>query len=98
MLEDLKYENYAGEVNSKFQLVEKDLELELIEVLERKSFPGQEVFSLIFRGPKDNFVEQNSYQMRHEKLGEGEIFLVPIALDDEGYKYEAGFNRLVAKT
>jgi hypothetical protein len=96
MLDNLKYEDYAAELNTKFQLTEMSVELELIEVSQRKTTPQQEMFSLIFTGAKDSFLEQRIYRMHHEKLGDGELFLVPIAEVADGYKYEAGFNRVIA--
>ncbi len=95
MLDNLKYEDYVGELNTKFHLTETSVEIELIEVSEKKSTVQQEMFSLIFRGAKDNFLEQKIYRMRHEKLGDGDLFLVPIAEKPDGYRYEAGFNRII---
>lgn len=95
MLDNLKYEDYVGELNTKFQLTEIPVELELIEVSARKATTQQEMFSLIFRGAKDNFLEQRIYQMHHEKLGEGDLFIVPIAEKTDGFHYEAGFNRII---
>ncbi len=95
MLDNLKYEDYVGELNTKFHLTEISVEIELIEVSEKKSTVQQEMFSLIFRGAKDNFLEQKIYRMRHEKLGDGDLFLVPIAEKPDGYRYEAGFNRII---
>jgi hypothetical protein len=95
MLDNLKYEDYAEVLNTKFKLTEVSVELELIEVSQRKTTPQQEIFSLIFTGAKDDFLEQKIYRMHHEKLGNGELFLVPIAEVADGYKYEAGFNRII---
>jgi hypothetical protein len=95
MLDNLKYEDYLAELNTKFKLAETSTELELIEVTQRKLTSQQEMFSLIFSGAKDNFLEQKIYRMHHEKLGEGELFLVPIAEKADGYRYEAGFNRII---
>jgi hypothetical protein len=95
MLDNLKYEDYAEVLNTKFQLTEMSVELELIEVTQRKITPQQEMFSLIFTGAKDSFLEQKIYRMHHETLGGGELFLVPIAEIADGYKYEAGFNRII---
>jgi hypothetical protein len=92
---DLSCKDFLSEINTKFTVVEKDFEIELIEVAERTTIPKQEIFSLVFLGAKDNFLEQKIYQMHHEKLGNGELFLVPIAEVANGYKYEAGFNRLI---
>ncbi len=95
MLDNLKYEEYLSEINTKFKLMESSVEIELIEVTTKTVNPNQEMFSLIFLGDKDNFLEQKIYQMFHEKLGVGELFLVPIAEVTDGFKYEAGFNRVV---
>ena len=95
MLDTLNYEDYAEYLNTKFQLTEIGVEIELVEILEKITTAEQEMFSLIFCGSKDNFLEQKIYQIHHEKLGDGGLFLVPIALDANGYKYEAGFNRLI---
>ncbi len=95
MLDNLKYEEYLSEINTKFKLKESSAEIELIEVTDKTVNPNQEMFSLIFLGDKDNFLEQKIYHMFHEKLGVGELFLVPIAEVSEGFKYEAGFNRLI---
>lgn len=95
MLDNLKYEEYADELNTKFIVAETSIELELIEVTDKKSTHQQEMFSLIFLGAKDNFLEQKIYKLRHEKLGEGDLFLVPVAEKSDGYQYEAGFNRII---
>ncbi len=96
MLDNLGYKDYASEIKTKFQLGETEFEIELIEVTQNNISPQQELFSLIFRGAKDNFLEQKNYHLRHEKLGEGELFLVPIAEAADGYQYEAVFNRLIS--
>jgi len=95
MLDSLSYEDYAKQVNTKFRLSEFDLEIDFFEISKKKTTSEQEMFSLYFRTPKDVFLEQRIYKMTHRILGEGEIFLVPIALDANGYCYEAGFNRLI---
>lgn len=96
MLDNLKCADYAPHINTKFQLTElENTELELIEAAEKNISPAQEMFSLIFRGSKDAFLPQGIYRLRHATLGEGELFLVPVALAADGYQYEAGFNRLV---
>ncbi len=96
MLDNLKYEDYIAELNTKFKLTETSIEIELIEVSQRKVLPQQEMFSLIFSGAKDNFLEQKMYHLHHKKLGEGVLFLVPIAEKNDGFHYEAGFNRIIA--
>lgn len=68
--------------------------LELVEVSEGNYSPRLECFSLIFRGPLSPFYPQCIYRLSHEKLGEMELFLVPVGPDSSGMRYEAVFNRL----
>jgi hypothetical protein len=53
------------------------------------------MFSLVFRGPLDQPLEQGMYPMTHEKMGTESLFLVPIAREADGFHYEAVFNNLV---
>ena len=96
MLDELKYEDFAGQLNTKFRVVEAEdpLEIELIEVSEPKTGGSQEYFSLCFQSEKDKFLPQKLYDLEHETLGRGSIFLVPIGADDNGVRYEAVFNRM----
>lgn len=69
------------------------VDLELLECKDLGTTPGQEQFSLVFRGPREPRLEQMTYQMNHEVLGESLIFLVPIRQDADSLYYEAIFNR-----
>lgn len=73
------------------------VELELFEITE-KSTPQTDMFSLIFKGPQENPLGQGTYKMKHTKMGEIELFLVPVnyRLFDAIY-YQAVFNRLIEK-
>ena len=96
-METLGYEDFRSQVNSTFRVAEIPIELKLVSVSEQKWTPRQETFSLMFAGPGDPFLEQRLYNVSHEKLGEGAIFLVPVAQDASGYTYEAVFNRLLER-
>lgn len=52
----------------------------------------REPFSLIFRGAKGVALPQRTHSVEHEALGVMDIFLVPIAPDATGPRYEAVFN------
>ncbi len=95
MLDNLNYEEYKNAVGTKFAIAGSSIEIELREVSEQKLSGRQELFSLTFAGAKENFLEQKIYRLRHAALGEGEIFLVPIAENAAEFLYEAGFNRLI---
>lgn len=49
-------------------------------------------FSLLFRNGSAFLFPQRMYPMRHERLGEVGIFIVPIAQEREGFLYQAVFN------
>ncbi len=49
-------------------------------------------FSVIFSKPSPEIYEQGVYLVSHPKLGEFDIFLVPVFGDDEGVHYEAIFT------
>jgi hypothetical protein len=67
----------------------------LIEVIDGRSTPRQEQFSLLFRAPQDEPIQQGTYWLEHDQLGSGELFLVPVSKDDNGVCYQAVFNRLI---
>jgi hypothetical protein len=95
-LEDLTQSNLTEQLNTKFRFSPGDsnvVEVELVEVTEYDYSPGNEQFSVVFRGPLDIFLTQGIYNAEHEKLGTFIIFLVPIKRDNEGFYYEAAFNR-----
>ena len=96
MLDSLRYEEYAAQTGTKFALPDAGGELALIEVTKKDGGPQQEMFSLLFAGPPDRFLQQGIYRLQHAELGAGELFLVPVAQTADGFHYEASFNRLVA--
>lgn len=54
---------------------------------------GQVCFSLLFHNP-DTSLPQRSYRLTHARLGEIDLFLVPIQRKRDGVLYEAVFNLL----
>jgi hypothetical protein len=56
---------------------------------------GMEQFSAFFVGGLDALLPQRTYRLRHEEMGEFDIFLVPISRKEEGYRYEAVFNYFI---
>jgi hypothetical protein len=84
-------------LNSRFRLQvdgSDELELELTEVSELRVAQRQEFFSVEFRCRSNSVLVQRIYRLKHERLGESDLFLVPIRKDDQGVYYEAVFNRL----
>jgi hypothetical protein len=98
MPEELLRQTFVEQLNTRFSVqteAENILELELIKVEEIISPPGQEQFSLLFRGRPDVSLSQGIYKVEHEKMGASDLFLVPIARDQDGFYLEACFNRLL---
>jgi hypothetical protein len=85
---------YQGAINSKFAVVisEGIVELELFEVTDNGSTLENSRFSLLFKGPAEKFLQQDIYQIRHEQLGELDLFMVPLGAFQDGFKYEILFN------
>jgi len=93
----LTHEEFSKNVNTKFKVQNKEnvpAELELIEISEIKLYPKQEEFSLEFRGPLNMFLNQGVHNFSHDQMGEFELFIVPIKQDQQGFYYQAIFNRL----
>ena len=52
----------------------------------------REQFSLHFDGPKEPLLPQRIYHLENDAMGEIDLFLVPVAQDEEGTTYEAVFT------
>jgi hypothetical protein len=105
MLEHLHAATFGAQLHTSFRVLRSSaptVEVELVEVAERHendgkrpwATPRQECFSVLFRGARDQPVEQGMYHMRHHQLGDLELFLVPVGQDQNSVYYEAVFNRL----
>lgn len=91
-------EDFSKHLNTKFSIPTDApgvFELELIEVVSTLSTPRQEQFSIFFRGPLNIFLPQATYHFQHEGMGEVDLFLVPIGKEEDGFRYEAVFNRAI---
>jgi hypothetical protein len=94
----LTEKEFSQHLNSKFQVKLQDqmVELELVEVKgylpQENEQSGMERFSVFFNGPGNARLPQRVYLLEHERMGEFEIFLVPISGDEKGFRYEAVFN------
>jgi len=80
--------------NSRSQLIVK-----LVDVSDlahrRGARAGKEGFSLLFRGPAESTLPQNTYAIEHAKLGTFSFLLVPVRSKNNNHAaYEAIVNRL----
>ena len=61
----------------------------------KQTAAGKEGFSLLFRGPKETTLEQDTYVIEHEELGMFSFLVVPVRTKDmRTPHYEAVINRL----
>ena len=98
MLEKLKPTTFAKHLNSEFQVQDpaaQPFALKLVQVVQRTKTAQYEAFSLLFNGPAAHFIPQGIHKIKHAQLGEVDLFLVPVGKNDNGFEYEAVFNRLV---
>ncbi|MFL6256375.1 MAG: DUF6916 family protein [Pyrinomonadaceae bacterium] len=99
MPETLSKESFAEQLNTKFRVLLENATVVEIELAELVEFPtlthsrsDVERFSLFFYGPGNHFLPQQIYRLAHEQMGELDIFLVPVAQEPRGYRYEAVFS------
>ena len=61
----------------------------------KQTAAGKEGFSLLFRGPKETTLKQDTYLIEHEELGMFSFLIVPVGTKDMRVPhYEAVINRL----
>ena len=97
-LAELKPDMLTEHVGSEFDVMDDPagiFTVALTEISGHIKTDRNETFSLLFHGPLDRFMPQGIHKLNHAKLGELEIFLVPIAQDKDGYQYEAIFNQML---
>ncbi len=98
-LEEVHKESLAAYINGEFQVIGHpagSIDLRLVEASDRGTSARQEIFALLFHGPGGCFLPQGIYRLEHDDLGEIDLFLVPVGQDQEGFQYEAVFNRLIS--
>ena len=98
-LEEIGLDSFKPYTDSEFQVLDDPsvpFDIKLVEVSDRGSSLRQEVFALLFNGPAAHFMKQGIHRLSHSGLGELQLFLVPVGQDEQGFQYEAVFNRLVS--
>lgn len=93
----LTVEHFAGCVNETFRasINEGEIDFVLVEARPVPPPPGSLMrapFSLLFRNTSSFLFPQQIYRMRHGRVGEVGIFLVPVARERQGFLYQAIFN------
>ena len=99
MTATLTANEFSKHVNTKFGVDldgENSVDLLLTEVKgyvsKHQEQEGMERFSIYFQGPAEPHLPQKLYAFHHAEMGSFEMFLVPIAKNDEGFRYESVFN------
>jgi hypothetical protein len=96
-MELLTLEHFAGCVNETFSAALNDMEVPFVLVEARPlqtaaQNAARAPFSLLFRNTSAFLFPQQIYTMRHPRVGDIGIFLVPVAQEREGFLYQAVFN------
>lgn len=96
-MELLTLEHFAGCVNETFSAALNDMDVDFV-LVEARPLPNpaqqaaRQPFSLLFRNTAAFLFPQQIYPMRHPRIGEVGIFLVPVAQEQAGFLYQAVFN------
>jgi hypothetical protein len=92
-------EEFKQHLNTPFRVqvnAPKPIDLTLVGVESRPSDAneeqGMERFSVFFLGSPEFLLPQSLYRLVHPEMGEFDIFLVAIAHEPQGYRYEAVYN------
>ena len=97
-MELLTLEHFAGCLNETFVAGLNDMSLEFVLVEARpleqptNNRHMRQPFSLLFRNSATILFPQQIYSLRHPRIGETGIFLVPVAQESAGFLYQAVFN------
>jgi hypothetical protein len=93
----LSLDHFAGCLNETFSADLQGMQVAfvLVEALPlqgRVPSAQRAPFSLVFRNESALLFPQQIYRMHHPRLGDTDIFLVPVAQDRGGFLYQAVFN------
>jgi len=84
-------------LNSKFEISHKETGSINAELVKIESWDKDitEGFSLLFKGPKDNIMPHDILRLKHNKIGDFDLFMGPVVYpEQDGIYYEAIFNNL----
>ena len=88
--ETFEFKTFAHLVNSGF-IAQKSGQSQALDLVEATGH--RKSFSLLFRGSAEAPLEQDTYSFEHERLGQFQMFIVPVGRPHgSGCYYEAVFN------
>jgi hypothetical protein len=98
MVEDFAVETFAGRLGETFR-VDGDSGVVDLRLASAEAGPGRPAkpegrtpFSIVFVGPLEPVLPQQTYRFAHDGLGSFELFIVPIGPDEDGMQYQAVFG------
>jgi len=92
---------FRENLNTPFRVVvdqemPKPIDLTLVEVESRPSQAdeeaGMERFSVFFLSAPEFLLSQGVFHLSHPRMGEFDLFLVPVGQEANGFRYEAVYN------
>ena len=97
----LQLASFKSQLGSNFMIHNEGskVRVKLIDVANlasaKQAQTGKEGFSLVFKGPGDTLLKQNTFVIEHDKLGKFSFLLVPIRFkNNSAPHYEAVVNHL----
>lgn len=99
---DLRHEHFADRIGDPFPTVagvdehgdEVMIELRLSAATLPPNDRPDRAHYAEWTGPREHFLEQGTYTMHHDELGELTLFIVPVNEVADGFVYEAVFTRV----
>jgi hypothetical protein len=98
---NLNLEAFEAQLGTNFSIKQEasTVNMRLVRVTnfatQNETEAGKEGFSLLFRGPKETTLKQDTYVIEHERLGRFSFLIVPVGTKDtRAPHYEAVINRL----
>jgi hypothetical protein len=94
----LRLATYVPLVGSTFRIHRSKAPSLSVKLVSATRLPSEvgESFSLIFRGHRNAKLAQETYTIAHPRLGEFQLFLVPVGRAAKGQSFQAVVNRIPA--
>ena len=107
-LQKLNFQTFASQLNTMFQVKLANGSVVPVKLVEAARGDSQksagpkgisyEQFSLVFTGPLDSTLDQRIHSFEHERIGQFDIFIVPVVSRDTSVMhYQCVFNRPLVK-
>ena len=100
MPDELVKSSFDPHLESTFEIHPQTGEAVEVTLVEITDHSNEQIngFSVIFRAPQKTQLPQSIYKLTHAKMGDLDLFLVPIIYGNaDAMYYEAVFSRLIEK-